>query len=79
MDKNGAIVFGGGLEAELGVCSTGVVGEGDAGRQLAIIQQGLMMLCKQQVALCLVLECALCDRENMFDEKKTESEVLTGL
>lgn len=38
MDENGGVVLGGGLEAELGICGAGIVGEGDAGGQLAVVQ-----------------------------------------
>lgn len=59
MDKNGGVVLGGGLEAELRICGARVVAEGNARGQLAVIKQGLMVLGKQQVTLSLVLECAL--------------------
>lgn len=38
MDKNGGVVLGGGLQAELGVGGAGVVREGDAGGQFAVVQ-----------------------------------------
>lgn len=38
MDKNGGVVLGGGLEAELGICGAGVVSEGDTRGQFAIVQ-----------------------------------------
>lgn len=37
MHKNGGVVLGGGLEAELGICGARVVGEGDAGGQFAVV------------------------------------------
>lgn len=61
VDKDGGVVLRGGLQAELGVCGAGVVGEGDAGGQLAVVQQRLMMLLKEKVALCPVLERSLHD------------------
>lgn len=69
VDENGGVVLGGGFQAELGICGAGVISEGNTGGQLAIIQQGLMMLCKQQVALSLVLECALRRRRTYLVEK----------
>lgn len=63
MDEDGGVVLWGGLEAELGICGARVVSEGNTRGQLAIIQQGLVMICKQQVTLGLVLEHALRRRQ----------------
>ncbi len=57
--KDGGIVLGGGLQTKLSISGSRIIGEGDTGRQLSIIQQHLMMFCKQQVTLCLVLKSAL--------------------
>ena len=57
--EDGGVVPGGGLQAELGVGGAGVVGKGDAARQLAVVQQRLVVLGEQQVALRLVFKCAL--------------------
>lgn len=38
VDEYGGVVLGGGLQAELGVCGSRVVREGDAGGQLAVVQ-----------------------------------------
>lgn len=59
MHKDGGTVLGGGLQTQLSVSGPGIIGEGDTGRQLSIIQQHLVMFCKQQVTLCLVLKSAL--------------------
>lgn len=59
MHKDGGIVLGGGLQTQLSVSGPGIIGEGDTCRQLSIIQQHLVMFCKQQVTLCLVLKSSL--------------------
>ena len=59
MHEDGGVVLGGGLQAELGVGSAGVIGEGDAARQLAVVQQRFVVLGEQQVALRLVFKCTL--------------------
>lgn len=38
MDKNGGVVLGGGLKAELGICGARVISKGNTRGQLAIIQ-----------------------------------------
>lgn len=42
--KDGGIFSRGGLQAKLGICGLGVVGEGDVARQFAVVQHLLVML-----------------------------------
>ena len=56
----GGVLPGRGLQAQLGVCGLGVVGEGDAAGQLPVVQHLLMVLRQVDVTLRFKLECALC-------------------
>lgn len=63
VDKDGGILPGGGLQAQLGVRGLGVVGEGDGTGQLAVVQHLLVVLRQVDVALRLELESALVEKE----------------
>lgn len=70
MHKNGGVVLGRGLKAELGIGGAGVVRKSNCGGQLAIVQQHLVVLGKQQVAFGLVLERPLRSNEERQDEEE---------
>lgn len=74
MHKDGGVFSGRGLQAELGVCCLGIVGEGDGAGQLSIVQHLLVVLRQVDVTLRFKLESALQTKrqKQRSHEKKTQ-------
>ena len=57
--KDGCVLFGRGLQAELSVGGLGIVGEGNTTGKFPIIQNLFVMLCQVNITLRFKLEGAL--------------------